>query len=57
MQPESRQIHVGNRGSGVKCRKNIPQLADMFRAYAAWVVLLKEPFQTLVADCLYGAEL
>jgi len=57
MQPESRQIHVGNRGSGVKCRQNIPQLADMFRAYAAWVVLLKEPFQTLVADCLYGAEL
>ena len=27
--------------------QNIPQLADMFRVYAAWVVLFKEPFSPL----------
>jgi hypothetical protein len=53
MQPESRQIHVVNGSSGVKRRQDIPQLADMFRVYAAWVVLFEKAFQSLVADCPY----
>jgi hypothetical protein len=44
VQPESRQVHVGNGRGGVKRRQNIPKLANMFRVYAAWAVLLKEPF-------------
>jgi hypothetical protein len=27
--------------------QNIPQLVGVFRVYAAWVVLFKEPFQSL----------
>jgi hypothetical protein len=50
MQPESRQIHVGNGTGGVKRRQNIPQLANVFRVYAAWVVLFKKPFQSPVAN-------
>jgi hypothetical protein len=38
MQPEPRQIHVVNGSSGVKRCQNIPQLANMFRVYAARVV-------------------
>jgi hypothetical protein len=57
MQPQSRQVHVSNGGSGVKCRQNIPQLAYMFRVYAAWVVVLKQPLQTLVANCPYHVDL
>jgi hypothetical protein len=53
MQPESRQIHVVNVSSGVKRCQNIPRLANMFRVYAARVVLFKKPFQSLVADCPY----
>jgi hypothetical protein len=53
MQPESRQIHMGNGWGGMKRCQNIPQLAHMFRVYAARVVLLKKPFQSLVADCPY----
>src|ERR1035441_9649611 len=53
MQPEPRQIHVGNGWGGVKRCQNIPQLSNMFRAYAARVVLFKKPFQSLVADCPY----
>ena len=53
MQPEPRQVHVDNGRGGVKRRQNIPQLPDMFRVYAARVVLFKEPFQPLVADCPY----
>ena len=45
MQPEPRQIHVGNGAGGVKRRQNIPQLANMFRVYAARMALFKEPFQ------------
>lgn len=56
MQPKPRQIHVRNRRGGMKRRQNIPQLPGMFRVYAAWVVLFKQPFQSLVADCLYHAE-
>jgi hypothetical protein len=41
----------------VKCRQNIPQLAGMFRVYAAWVVMLKKPFQPLVANCPYRPKL
>jgi len=50
MQPESRQVHVVNRGSCVKRRQNITQFARMFRVNSAWVVLLKKPFQSLVAN-------
>jgi hypothetical protein len=53
MQTESRKVHVGDRWSGMKRRQNIPQLVGMIRIYAAWVVLLKEPLQTLVADRSY----
>jgi len=51
MQPESRQVYVGNRRCGMKRRQNIPQFAYMIRANSAWVVPFKEPFQPLVADC------
>src|SRR5664280_1463983 len=53
MQPEPRHVHMGNGWGGVKRCQNIPQLANMFRAYAARVVLFKKPFQSLVADCPY----
>jgi len=53
MQPGPRQIHVVNGSSGVKRCQNIPQLANMFRVYAARIVLFKKPFQSLVADCPY----
>jgi hypothetical protein len=36
----------------MKGRQNIPQLVSMFRIYAPWIVLLEQPFQSLVADCL-----
>ena len=49
MQPEPRQIHVRNALGGVKRCQNIPQLANMFRVYAARVVLFRKPFQSLVA--------
>ena len=42
MQAEARQIHMGDGGSSVKRRQNIPQLADMVRIYAARVVMFKE---------------
>lgn len=53
MQSETRQVHVGNSGSRVKRRKNIPQLADMFRIYTARVVLLEEAFQPLMTNAPY----
>jgi len=53
MQTEPRQVHVGNSWGGVKSRQNIPQLANMFRVNAAWVIVFKEPFQPLVANCPY----
>ena len=53
MQPETRQIHMGNVGSGLKSRKNIPELIDMFRIYTARVVLFEKAFQPLMTDCLY----
>ncbi len=53
MQPEPRQIHVGNGSGGVKRCQNIPQLANMFRVNATRVVLFKKPFQTLVTNCPY----
>jgi hypothetical protein len=40
----------------VKRRQNIPQLANVFRVYAARVVLLEKPLQSLVADCPYHPE-
>jgi hypothetical protein len=42
---------MGNGWGSVKRRQNIPQLAGVFRVYAARVVLFKKPFQSLVADC------
>src|ERR1035438_1015606 len=53
MQPESRHVHMSNGGSGMKRCQNIPQLGNMFGADAARVFLLKEPFQSLVADRPY----
>src|SRR5579862_7673895 len=53
VQPEPRQVHVGNAWGGMKRRQNISQFADVFRVYAARVVMLEEPFQSLVADCPY----
>jgi len=53
MQPEPRHVHMGNGWGGMKRCQNIPQLADMVGVYAARVVLLKKPFQSLVADCPY----
>jgi hypothetical protein len=40
----------------MKRSENIPQLVGMFPVYAAWVVLFKQSFQSLVADCLYHPE-
>jgi hypothetical protein len=53
MQPEPRQIHVGDGSGGVKRRQNIPELASMFRVHAARVVLFEKPSQPPVADCPY----
>ncbi len=53
MQPEPRQIHVGNGSDGVKRCRNIPQLANMLRVNATRIVLFKKPFQTLVTNCPY----
>jgi len=50
MQPESRQVHVGNRRGGMKRRQNIPKLANMFRVYAAWIIVFKELLQPFVAN-------
>jgi hypothetical protein len=44
---------MGNGWGGMKRCQNISQLGNMVGVYAARVVLLKEPFQPLVADCLY----
>ncbi|MBV8729375.1 MAG: hypothetical protein JO336_06160 [Acidobacteriia bacterium] len=38
---------------GVKSRQNVLQLPDMFRVYAARVVLLEKRFRSLVAERLY----
>jgi len=45
--------HMSNGGGGMKRCQNIPQLGNMFGADAARVFLLKEPFQSLVADRPY----
>jgi hypothetical protein len=44
---------MGNGSGGVKRCQNIAQLTNMFRVYAARVVVLKKPFQSAVADCPY----
>jgi hypothetical protein len=49
MQPKRRQVHVGNRRCGMKHSQNIPELPNMLRDYAAWVVLFEEPAESLVA--------
>ena len=53
MQAESRQVHMGNGGGGLKRGQNISQFADVFRVYAARIVVLEEPFESLVADRAY----
>jgi hypothetical protein len=53
MQSEPRQIHVVNGSSGVKRCQNVSQLPNVFRVYAARVILFKKPLQSLVADCPY----
>jgi hypothetical protein len=52
MQLKPRQVHMRDACGGVQGRQNVPQLADALRVDAAWVVLFKQPFQPLVADCL-----
>ena len=52
VQAEPGQVHMGDCGSGVKRRQNIAQLTDMLRVYATWVVLLKKPSQSPVAETL-----
>ena len=42
MRPKSRQVHMGNAGGGVKRRQNVPQFANVFRVYAARVVLFEQ---------------
>jgi hypothetical protein len=56
MQPETRQVQMGNSWGSVKRRENIPQLGDMFRVYATRVVQFEKPFQSLVSDCPYHSE-
>ena len=56
VQPESRQVHMGDGRGSVESHQNIPQLADVFRVYATRIVLFKEPFQPLVADCPYQSS-
>jgi hypothetical protein len=51
MQPEPREVHVGNGWRSVKGRQNIPKFVNVFRVYAARVGAFKKPFQSLVADC------
>jgi hypothetical protein len=41
---------MGNAWGGVNRRQDISQLADMFRVYAARVVLFKNQLQSLEAD-------
>ena len=50
MQPEPRQIHVGDGWGSVKRCQDISRLTSMVRIYSARIVLLKKPFQPLVAD-------
>jgi len=34
----------------MKRRQNIPKLANMFRVYAAWIIVFKELLQPFVAN-------
>jgi hypothetical protein len=53
MQLQLRLVYVSNGLGGMECRQNIPQLVGMLRIHAPWVVLLKKPFQPLVANGPY----
>lgn len=44
---------MGNGWGRVKRRQNIAELLSMFRVYAAWVILFKQPFKPLVENCPY----
>ena len=46
---------MSNCGGSMKGCQNIPQLSNMFRVYAAPIVLFKKPLQSLVADRPYHA--
>src|SRR5450755_620851 len=50
VQTKPRQVHVRNAAGGGKPRQNITKLADVFGVYAAWVVVLMQAFQSLVAN-------
>ena len=49
MQSQLRLVHVSNGWGGV--------LASMFGISPLWVVLFKQPFESLVANGLYHPEL
>src|SRR5437016_5018902 len=57
VQSEPWQVHMANRRGGVKGRQNIFQLSRVFRVHSAWIVQLKEPFQSLVAETFYHLEM
>jgi len=50
MQAKAWQAHVPRRTCGVKPRKNIAQLRNVFSKQAAKVTSLVEPLESLVAD-------
>ena len=53
MELKPRQVQLGNGWGRVKRRQNIAELLSMFRVYAAWVILFKQPFKPLVENCPY----
>ena len=50
IQPEPRQIHVGDGWGSVKRCQDISRLTSMVRIYSARIGPLKKPFQPLVAN-------
>lgn len=56
VQAEARHVHLRYGGSNIKSRQNIAQLGDVFRCNASGVVVLKQPFQPLVADIFIIAQ-
>ena len=49
VQPESWQVHIGNRKGGIEPCQNITQLDCMFRHNAARIVVLMQAFQSFMA--------
>ena len=50
MQPEAREVHIGNRPSGVKARQNVTELFDMFMDEASRIIFLIKALQCLVPE-------